>query len=61
MLSPGYIGVPLSSGHYDVVFTYNPPKLRAPLLAMSALILILLVIYQSRKNVFDYFKPPGKR
>jgi hypothetical protein len=50
MLAPGYVGIQVTPGTHLVLFSYEPPLYRFPLLIFGILILILLGWYQL-KNI----------
>jgi len=61
MLTPGFIGIKVDPGTHHVVFSYQPPSYRLPLLVLGVFVLVIVGMYQGKipqitlkkiKNIF---------
>jgi hypothetical protein len=61
MLAPGFIGTRVEAGTHEVLFSYQPPFYRLPLVVLGILVLILLGLYQWGKlPIKNILKVHGK-
>jgi len=49
MLTPGFIGVPVTTGTHQVEFIYKPSSIRYPLFCLGALLLVFIGLFEFRK------------
>ena len=51
ILSPFFMGIPLSKGLHTVLFYYSPPLTRTILLLLSFIVLLLIIIFKPTHNL----------
>jgi hypothetical protein len=58
MLAPGFIGINVTPGTHEAVFSYHPPSYRLPLLVLGILVLVVLAFYPGKisKKIRVLFK-----